>query len=833
MTRMVAVFVLAVACAAAVASAAVPAARITRGDAPSTAPLLNPDPPSTLLPAGATSFTLTVQTQLPTRCRYSVGAAAAYAQMTPFSPDTVTTSHNTAIAGIDPAPSVINEVYVRCESSPDYLLHLRYRCLPNANPSYPRTGNLWGWWGFHPKGLDYCARIDLWLGAGFPPADIVALRQINPDILVLTSINTVENSGLPDDYYLKDTGGNRIEVWPGIYRLNLTKPYVAEYQANFAYRAWLDTGLMADGVFFDNFMVAQSWLDEDIHGTPVAIDADENGVEDDADVLDAAWRAGVFRELRAWRRLMPHALASGHVPEAGDPDVAGIFNGDSIGFFTADVLDGKRAFADLWKFYHDWCTLGRAPRITMVESSPHDQIAYGYDYSPLEKIPPSTLEFARTYYPYVRFGIALTLMNDGYFAHEFGDTWHGNDWWYDELDYDLGHPEEPATRIDTGFTTGPDIIGNGGFESALAGTWSMWVNTPAGCAASFERTTSTFAEGAASAHINVLDIGEGVNWHIDFSQADRSYVAGQVYDLSFWAKSGPTTRTITVCSQKGSPDWRNYGLWQDVPIDTQWRHYTVTYEANETVSDARVQFLAGSHEGDVWLDGVRLARHPPDVYRRAFTKGMAMLNGTRERRTLPVPAGYSRIEGVQAPRHQYIVDNSDSAFSSEGGWQATSLDSGEWKSAGPFYHDWGENCMRLPAGTTGTAEWRLEPRGDDTHTIQAWWPAAPESATWTGAAVYELVVAGTVVTSTTLDQRTGGDEWHTITTAALRVADNPVLRLRNAGAGACIADALHVFSASRLNDGQAVTSVTLEPLDGIVLRRTPVLRADSAWLESE
>jgi hypothetical protein len=40
----------------------------------------------------------------------------------------------------------------------------------------------------------------------------------------------------------------------------------------------------------------------------------------------------------------------------------------------------------------------------------------------------------------MRFGLAFTLMNDGYFAYEYGDTWHGNDWWYDELNVDLGYP---------------------------------------------------------------------------------------------------------------------------------------------------------------------------------------------------------------------------------------------------------------------------------------------------------------------------------------------------------------------------------------------------------
>ena len=85
-------------------------------------------------------------------------------------------------------------------------------------------------------GYDFASKVDVYLGAEMAPADIRELRARNPQILVLTSINTVENSGLSEDYYLHDITGRRIEVWPGTYRLNLTKPYVAEYQARFAYR---------------------------------------------------------------------------------------------------------------------------------------------------------------------------------------------------------------------------------------------------------------------------------------------------------------------------------------------------------------------------------------------------------------------------------------------------------------------------------------------------------------------------------------------------------------------------------------------------------------------
>ena len=45
------------------------------------------------------------------------------------------------------------------------------------------------------------------------------------------------------------------------------------------------------------------------------------------------------------------------------------------------------------------------------------------------------------------------------------------------------------------------------------------------------------------------------------------------------------------------------------------------------------------------------------------------------------------------------------------------------------------------------------------------------------------------------------------------------MRLRNAGRGILVADALHVFSAERYNDGKPTRQIALEPMDGIVLKR--------------
>lgn len=222
-------------------------------------PVTNPQPPSTLLPPGTGALSLTVQSSANTTCAFSMGTARPYDAMTPFDRGAGTTVHTTTLSSLDPDPNVVNNIYVRCASDPDYLLPLKYRSLSQADPSYPRTGNLWGWWDLLHKGLPSMARIDLWLGADHAtPDDIRELRLLNPDIRILTDINAVDNANLPDDYYLKDIHGNRLEVWPNSYRLNLTKPYVAEYQAYSAYQRMLDKDLMFNGVFFDSVFTTQS-----------------------------------------------------------------------------------------------------------------------------------------------------------------------------------------------------------------------------------------------------------------------------------------------------------------------------------------------------------------------------------------------------------------------------------------------------------------------------------------------------------------------------------------------------------------------------------------------
>ena len=779
-------------------------------------PIRNPQPPSTLLAAGTTALDLTVETPVPAACRYAVNSNPPFDAMTAL---------KGRVEGLTGDPLQADQVYVRCSNAPDYALRLLYRSLSPANPHFPRKSNLWGSGYMLSHGYDFAAKVDVYLGAEMGPGDIRALRQRNPQILVLTSINTVENQGLPDDYYLHDTKGNKIEVWPGSYRLNLTKPYVAEYQARWAYRKILDNELMYDGCFFDNFFTTQSGLKADIYGNPVQIDADEDGKPDDPAWLDAAWRQGVFHELEVWRQLMPAAYASGHLDNPVTSDTSPIFNGNSLLFFAANVQDGITTFADFWKVYQGWSGTGRAPQLSTIEASPQNQIAYGYGYDILRAMPAATQRFARDYYPYLRFGLAVALMRDGSFHRDLGDIYHGIDWWYDEYDFDLGFPTGPAELVSPGDphgdpldsrSGGPNLAANGGFEQDLNGTWDLAVDSLA--KASVARDTDA-AQGGFSARIDVTV--PSLDWHVQFIQRDRSFVKGKAYDLSFWAKAS-TPRPMVLSAQEQVAPWANYGLYQTVNLDTAWQHYTVTFEANATVDDSRLQFFLGGLAGKIWIDGVELRESPAQVWRRYFTNGAVLLNGTRQAVTAAMPEGYERFRGDQAPRYQYIVDDEDAGFTAGAAWKNAQFDTGQWKSAGPFYHHWGAGCRVLdgaPASSGSNAQWDLQIPADGVYTLEAWWAAAPEQPTWTRQAVYEVVAGGVVIATGTLDQTQPGDQWRKIVTVTLKAADKPVLRIRNTGGGRLVADAIHVWSAGRFNDGSPAGSVLVAPLDGVLLHK--------------
>ena len=121
-------------------------------------------------------------------------------------------------------------------------------------------------------------------------------------------------------------------------------------------------------------------------------------------------------------------------------------------------------------------------------------------------------------------------------------------------------------------------------------------------------------------------------------------------------------------------------------------------------------------------------------------------------------------------------------------------------------------------GAGAEARWDLPVESNDTYTISAWWPAAPQATNWNTQARFEILTNGGVLAATNLDQTANGDQWHEIATVTLTPNTVAQVRLTTAS-GICVADALLLRSQSRYNNGRPAARVRLQPMDAILLQR--------------
>jgi uncharacterized protein (TIGR03437 family) len=148
-------------------------------------------------------------------------------------------------------------------------------------------------------------------------------------------------------------------------------------------------------------------------------------------------------------------------------------------------------------------------------------------------------------------------------------------------------------------TPGANLIQNGSFESALAGTWNFTVNGSQGAAASVQTTTSTSVDGQSSAQVTVTAAAtDTANFEsVQLSQTGLSLQQGQVYRLLFSAKAD-AARTLHF----GVPG----SLDSAVTLGTNWQQYVIYFQATATVSAAELDFYFGDQTGNTWLDAVIL-----------------------------------------------------------------------------------------------------------------------------------------------------------------------------------------------------------------------------------
>lgn len=248
----------------------------------------------------------------------------------------------------------------------------------------------------------------------------ISLQEVHKDPSILGSdLRTKLAAGIADNWYLVDTNGNKMSPWPNNYMMNVTDkcPEVNgkrwnTYLAQFVSSEILSTGLW-DGVFYDNAWGGVDWF------TKGKADLDRDGTADVSP--DNLWKEGIKTILNKTRELTKNRYAfvvnqgPGHREYRSESNGAFLETFPEFGWnYTMQVYDFQGS-------------AGAQPRFMIINSNTKNT-------------------GKRTDYREMRYGLASTLLKNGYFSFDYGDQAHNQTWWYDEYSINLGVPTgEPVS----------------------------------------------------------------------------------------------------------------------------------------------------------------------------------------------------------------------------------------------------------------------------------------------------------------------------------------------------------------------------------------------------
>lgn len=289
------------------------------------------------------------------------------------------------------------------------------------------------------------------------------IRRLNPDIIILAYVTSQEVfqdaptgysdlrqqlvADVPDSWYLRDASGNRLTWWPGTYMLDVTDTNAwPAHLRDFMIEEVLSTGYW-DGIFYDN-----TW-DNVTFFAGTNIDLNGDGVVEDRNTIDAAWRAGMrylYESTRQKTGGKYFIVGNGTTQVYG-----GSLNGQMIENFT-----GGSAWAPTMQAYEYFNDTHIGPQINIINANTGNS-------------------GGSANYRGMRFGLTSSLLEDGYYSYSFGDTAHNQLWWYDEYDIDLGNPlgsavsDSGATRYQQDvwrrdFANGISIVNSTGFTKNVS-----------------------------------------------------------------------------------------------------------------------------------------------------------------------------------------------------------------------------------------------------------------------------------------------------------------------------------------------------------------------------
>jgi hypothetical protein len=269
------------------------------------------------------------------------------------------------------------------------------------------------------------------------PSELRLIRQLNPGIKIIayiTSQNLFESSfnsneavlrkdlvrGVSDSWWLRDEKGNRLSDWPNAHVINVTDYCTSvngkkfnDFLPEFVADNIKASGLW-DGVFYDNVWNGASWF----NGGNISLS--NNGRRNSAAELNSAWINGMKKIFTKTKELWPQAIIVGN----------GSFVNDYLKSLNGWMLED---FPTPWENGGTWSGViqsylklsGGSQNYNIVNASGSNQ----YDYARF------------------RYGLASSLMGNGYYSFDFGPQDHARFWWYDEYEVDLGSKQTAAYNL--------------------------------------------------------------------------------------------------------------------------------------------------------------------------------------------------------------------------------------------------------------------------------------------------------------------------------------------------------------------------------------------------
>lgn len=310
------------------------------------------------------------------------------------------------------------------------------RDVSQLDPPYPRIANCYGsrlGWETWENGAEYWSKLDLFIGGCYDlhydweherwervilrlEDNIARLREANPTALVLPYVDVIEgpdNPNIPEHWWdLRD--GERWSGWPGYYRINMKLPEVLQFNLD-KVRDEVVGREMFDGVFYD------CWHPDE-------------------------WLVPRTAKLQDGKALV--MLNNWNLPADGHADLNGCLAEDELN----RVAEGKVEFEDFLARYLRWSEESRKPVLTTIVCHPRgmDMDPWRWSRVDWQERTKMAQDLRDSDPQMMRFGLATTLMGDGYFGYDCANLGRGQWWWYPEFDAPLGLPTGEAKRNEDG-----------------------------------------------------------------------------------------------------------------------------------------------------------------------------------------------------------------------------------------------------------------------------------------------------------------------------------------------------------------------------------------------